>query len=294
MASFHSRPQRTSTAVSAVPRIMERLNDDYDSLVLALRKEKEAQDREIAQAWAEIDRERDLIRDEWRQIEEEKARILLNPRDAAHTAGLNRSAAASPPRPHHEFSTASQPIQRMRSGATVGGLLEHAVSTRDDLPSPERFTRGSARAPAPERRHYERGAHALQSTPEFEAAWHGDVASLSSTTHDSHSAPGNNTIIVWSGVARGGSPRRLVLPHFRTMGQLLERAAAETGTMPAGGHLYTPDGRVVDRLEDVEPGQDYLVLPSGCRYREDSVPTQLLRKLVTAAPSVHHATILGE
>jgi hypothetical protein len=249
---------------SVVPRLMERLNDDYDELVQALRQEKEAQDREIEVAWAEIERERALIRQEWRRVEDEKARLFISNRGGSNNLD-SPSKAGVPP-------LADQPVYMMRSSTTP--MHHHHPHQHHEQHVTAIFRSPSA---ASEKRHYGHGAHALVESHKFDEA-----LGLNRSAGDPHGF--NNCISVWSGISRAASPRRLVLGHFRTMKQLLERAAVETGTQPVSEHLLTPDGFAVTRLDELEAGKDYLVLPSGCRYKEDTVPTQLLRKLVESVP----------
>jgi hypothetical protein len=266
------RPQSHAVSSGSVlPSLIDRLNDDYDNLILALREEKAAQDRDIAEAWTEIERERELIRREWQRVEEEKARLFTShdPRAASMYRGSVENVRAG------LLSNADQPVSIMRSS----GPNSPPKGRRSPSPGPR------SGSPASERRHYGSSAHGLQSTLRFDEMYnaHGNVI---------NTGPGTaNCIFVWSGVSRAASPHRLVLGHFRTMRQLLERAGIETQTQPVGEQMYTPDGTSVTRLEEVVPGQDYLVLPSGCRYREDSVPSQLLRKLVDANPLVTHMTL---
>jgi len=96
-------------------------------------------------------------------------------------------------------------------------------------------------------------------------------------------------ITVWPGLERHGHPTRVLLQSYRTMQQVIEKACKETKTQPQPNVLYTPDGRTVANLADVRPGLDYLVIPSGTMYREDSVPTALLKKLVTEGEAISDA-----
>jgi hypothetical protein len=98
-------------------------------------------------------------------------------------------------------------------------------------------------------------------------------------------------ITVWPGVERGGGSQRLLVAAFRSMDALLAAAAKATKCAPAQSCLFTPDGRSIYHLEGVRPGRDYVVFPSGCMYREDTLPTLLLEKL---AYSVHSPGELRE
>ncbi len=97
-------------------------------------------------------------------------------------------------------------------------------------------------------------------------------------------------ITVWLGTHRAGQPRRILLPRHFTWTDVMTRCADELQAIPAPSLLYTPDGRTVSSLDDITPGVDYLILPQGARYREDSVPTLLLEKIINRSPS----TFVGE
>lgn len=89
-------------------------------------------------------------------------------------------------------------------------------------------------------------------------------------------------ITCWNGLEKHGQPARVLLHSVRTMEQLAAQAANALRIKPAPTHVVTPDGRPVTQLSGIVPGTDYVVLQSGCSYREEYLPTELLRKLAAA------------
>lgn len=246
MAGLRS-PGSTNTRA---PALIQRLNDTYDELALAMRREHEEQQREIRSAWAEIERERALLREERRKIDAEKARLFFGTtRETEATIDASRVAG-----------TTVGPSPNL-SGITAASTAVSA-STAPPRRGYQADTFTSAYAQQPPR-------HAPPPAPEPAPVW----------------------ITVWPGVHRHSQGKRLFTHQYRTLQQLLERAAHELNCQPVGPLLYTPDGRSVSDLADVKPEHDYIVLPSGCKYREDSVPTALLQKLVDETSSVTRLTL---
>ena len=87
-------------------------------------------------------------------------------------------------------------------------------------------------------------------------------------------------VTVWPGFHRGGAPVRVLVHHnYKTLNHVIQHAAAECNCRPSPSILYTPDGKTVSSLDQLIPSGNYLIFPSGCLYREESVPTALLEML---------------
>jgi hypothetical protein len=288
-----------TSRLSDVPPCFDRLNDSYDDLVIALKREKEAQDAEVRAAWAEIEQARQEIRAEWRRVDAEKARLFPSSGAAAlpYTGGRTldgggRGAHCHPP--HHEANNEEddnegggsshrhyeQPSFAPSASATPSSS---AAAQRQQHPASTSPLKRATTSPH-QRRHY---AHTYDDRVNLSDAEAGVVRSPSHL-NTSGGGGGNNGMIVfvWNGIQRAGEPKRLALLPFRSMQQLLERAAQETMAMPAG-ELVAPDGRRIQSIAELRDRGDYLVMPSGCAYREEAVPTALLRKLVMCDGGKH-------
>lgn len=77
--------------------------------------------------------------------------------------------------------------------------------------------------------------------------------------------------------------RVYVYAHYRHMEDVIERAADMAHCKPAPQCFFQPDGQAVRLLQQLVPEQHYLLFPSGGFYRQDAVPSALLREIVKAA-----------
>lgn len=249
---------------SDVANRFDDFNASYDDLVLALKRERDAQEAEIAAAWEEIERARSEIRSEWDAIQQERRRLFP-------------STGGEMPSFHHhdEFS--------------AGGAAA-SIAYRGGTGSPAAGYNAARQTASSQQHQHQRSLRGTLSRQDT-AVLHSPPSVAASHRQTSASA----VVAVWSGLSKGPTvgqeSKRLVVAHFRTMKQLLERAAVDLGLQPASDRIYSPSGEPIYDLRDLVDGGDYVVLPSGCRYREDTVPTQLLRKLVAADAVVNHVDL---
>ena len=90
-------------------------------------------------------------------------------------------------------------------------------------------------------------------------------------------------INLWPAAGRGREvtqPFRMNVFNQTSMPHILEKAATACECRPAAPYLLTPDGQRVKSASQFEHAGHYLVVPSGCRYSKQDVPTALLELLV--------------
>lgn len=223
------------------------------SIQEAIRSERDEQTRAIQRAWEHLEMERAALQRERTAFEAEKRAFQMSMERALGVfptvpiAGAKPAASATSASELLGYRPTSTREDHGNHGSVPLSLMKSSEHSSAVTPNPLKTSLAKqSRA----------GANALSGGHAF---W----------------------INVWSGIERNGAMKRLLVPQgAATMQYVLERAARETLCQPAPNVLYTPDGRIVSKLEDIVPGRDYLVLPTGTRYREDTVPTALLEKLV--------------
>lgn len=86
-------------------------------------------------------------------------------------------------------------------------------------------------------------------------------------------------ITCWNGLDKHATGQKIIVKDFRTMDQLLGKACQMCSVSPQPIHLHTPEGKSVKSLADLEDGVDYLVIQSGAKYKKESMPMELKKKL---------------
>ena len=227
---------------------------------------------------SERDAQAEQIRSAWAAINEEKARVAQMRRDVeAERAQLNRVRGnnAAPSSSGAPLPAALRPFVREAHGEG-----EAAPSSRwSPVRSPLASDTAATQRPRPVIR--------------------SPVASSPFISHAANQSSGDGFngpfwIVAWLGTSRYSQPARVLMPRCSHLRDLIAAAASEVGCSPPPNILYTPDGRTVTDLSEVQPFRDYLLIPHGNLYREECVPTMLLEKIITvSSTSMHVGTSKG-
>lgn len=204
----------------------------------------EEEERRLSAAWADIDKEREKLRAAWRELNSAKEHFERTRSGSA--AAVSRQLVAAPSFNNNNlYSTTT---------TSAGGGYEST----------------SATSASGDQQHYATSGRRGRQ----DGSGQGEEVGLDAPMW----------ITVWPGLHRNGNPHRiLVNKGYRLLQPVIEKAAKETTCQPTPNVLYTPDGKPIAQLHQLVHGSDYLILPSGCRYNEETVPTLLLQKLVKSA-----------
>eukprot|EP00760_Papus_ankaliazontas_P014175 PhM_4_TR15971/c1_g1_i1/m.98034 len=298
-ATSHSSTKGHGHGGSAIPRMMHQLVSLVNDILAEVKREHDGAMEGVRQEWAVISAEKEGIALERANLDREKKAFLEDverERDRlgsllAHGAVARQSGPQTPNRVPTATATAtasSTPPPQSRT--TPSRRISATQLNTQDVFS--RLTDRSSYTGV--QQHASPNAHstAVGYSPRRNASptsTHAKNFNVAPVRKFGLQTEGPFWITVWPGLQRQGGPTKVLMQNCRTMAQLLEKVCRDTRVQPQPSVLYTPDGRAISSLNDIRPGLDYLVVPSGTTYREDSVPTALLQKLVTEGEQISEA-----